>query len=45
MSIPVNRHRLWQLVADAVLIGTALSATGSPEGLLGELSSVLRHGR
>jgi indole-3-glycerol phosphate synthase len=31
--------------ADAVLIGTALSAAESPEQLLGELSSVVRHGR
>jgi indole-3-glycerol phosphate synthase len=31
--------------ADAVLIGTALSAAASPEGLLRELSRVLRHGR
>jgi indole-3-glycerol phosphate synthase len=31
--------------ADAVLIGTALSAAASPEGLLGEISRVPRHGR
>jgi indole-3-glycerol phosphate synthase len=31
--------------ADAVLIGTALSAAESPAQLLSELSSVLRHGR
>jgi indole-3-glycerol phosphate synthase len=31
--------------ADAVLIGTALSRAGSPERLLSELSSVVRHGR
>jgi indole-3-glycerol phosphate synthase len=31
--------------ADAVLIGTALSAAASPERLLGEISRVPRHGR
>ena len=31
--------------ADAVLIGTALSAAGDPGGLLDQLAGVLRHGR
>jgi indole-3-glycerol phosphate synthase len=31
--------------ADAVLVGTALSAAASPESLLGEISKVARHGR
>jgi indole-3-glycerol phosphate synthase len=31
--------------ADAVLVGTALSASSAPERLLRELSSVVRHGR
>lgn len=37
--------RVAEAGADAVLIGTALSAADSPEGLLRELSSVPRHGR
>jgi indole-3-glycerol phosphate synthase len=37
--------RVAEAGADAVLIGTALSAAASPERLLRELSSVLRHGR
>jgi indole-3-glycerol phosphate synthase len=37
--------RVAEAGADAVLIGTALSATASPERLLRELSSVARHGR
>jgi indole-3-glycerol phosphate synthase len=37
--------RVAEAGADAVLIGTALSASASPEKLLRELSSVARHGR
>jgi indole-3-glycerol phosphate synthase len=37
--------RVAEAGADAVLIGTALSASASPEKLLRELSSVTRHGR
>jgi indole-3-glycerol phosphate synthase len=37
--------RASQAGADAVLVGTALSAAPSPERLLGELSGVARHGR
>jgi indole-3-glycerol phosphate synthase len=37
--------RVAEAGADAVLIGTALSAAGSPEKLLQELSSVRRHDR
>jgi indole-3-glycerol phosphate synthase len=37
--------RVAEAGADAVLIGTALSASPSPEMLLHELSSVARHGR
>ena len=37
--------RVAEAGADAVLIGTALSAAPSPERLLGELSAVRRHGR
>jgi indole-3-glycerol phosphate synthase len=37
--------RVAEAGADAVLIGTALSAAGSPENLLHELSRVIRHDR
>jgi indole-3-glycerol phosphate synthase len=37
--------RAAQAGADAVLVGTALSAAPSPERLLGELTGVARHGR
>ncbi|HEY3012471.1 MAG TPA: indole-3-glycerol phosphate synthase TrpC [Gemmatimonadales bacterium] len=37
--------RVAEVGADAVLVGTALSAARSPETLLEELSSVMRHGR
>jgi indole-3-glycerol phosphate synthase len=37
--------RVAEAGADAVLVGTALSAAPSPERLLTELSTVRRHGR
>jgi indole-3-glycerol phosphate synthase len=37
--------RVAEAGADAVLVGTALSAAASPERLLHELSTVVRHGR
>jgi indole-3-glycerol phosphate synthase len=45
MSGPRDVARVAEAGADAVLIGTALSAAASPEGLLLELSSVPRRDR
>jgi indole-3-glycerol phosphate synthase len=45
MAGQIDVSRVAEAGADAVLIGTALSASSSPERLLGELSAVRRHGR
>jgi indole-3-glycerol phosphate synthase len=45
MAEPIDVMRVAEAGADAVLIGTALSAAPSPERLLAELSAVRRHGR
>ncbi len=42
---PADVVRVAEAGADAVLIGTALSAAPSPERLLGELSAIRRHDR
>lgn len=45
MSRKADVERAAEAGADAVLIGTALSAAASPGELLGELTQVRRHGR
>jgi indole-3-glycerol phosphate synthase len=45
MARQIDVMRVAEAGADAVLIGTALSAAPSPDRLLGELSAVRRHGR
>jgi indole-3-glycerol phosphate synthase len=45
MAGQIDVMRVAEAGADAVLIGTALSAAPSPERLLGELSAVPRHDR
>ncbi|HEV7364232.1 MAG TPA: indole-3-glycerol phosphate synthase TrpC [Gemmatimonadales bacterium] len=45
MGRPTDVVRVAEAGADAVLIGTALSAAPTPERLLGELSAIRRHDR
>jgi indole-3-glycerol phosphate synthase len=45
MAGPGDVVRVAEAGADAVLIGTALSAAPSPERLLGEVSAIRRHDR